>query len=185
MNYIRIEEIKKELKKNLPEKTYLHTLRTVNMAMELCVDTAADRNVVFLAALLHDCAKKTKPNSEQLLELDDFAGYEKVIHAPLGAVIARQKYGIQEERVLNAIRYHTTGRPQMNLEEQIVFLADAIEDERDYPGVEQIREKTKLSIADGVLESLRGTVQFETGNGSRLHPLTLQAIAYFEQRKGI
>lgn len=184
MNYTRIEAIKKKLKENLPEKTYLHTLRTVTMAMELCVGTAADWDVVFLAALLHDCAKKMKPSREQLLELDGFAGYDKVIHAPLGAIIARQEYGIQEERVLDAVRYHTTGRPQMTLEEQIVFLADAIEDERDYPNVEQIREKTKISLADGVLESLRCTVRFETGNGSMLHPLTLQAIAYFEHRKG-
>ena len=185
MNYIGIEAIKKKLKETLPEKTYLHTLRTVNMGMELCVGTTADRDIVFLAALLHDCAKKMTPSREQLLQLDDFAGYEKVIHAPLGAIIARQEYDVQEERVLDAVRYHTTGRPQMSLEEQIVFLADAIEDERDYPGVEQIRKKTKISIAEGVLESLRCTVQFETGNGSRLHPLTLQAIAYFEHRKGI
>lgn len=184
MDYTQIEEIKRKLKESLPEKTYQHTLRTVAMAMELCVGTEADRDVVFFAALLHDCAKKMVPAKADEKELGEFLGYEKVLHAPLGALTARRQYGMQDERVLAAIRYHTTGRPCMTIEEQIVFLADAIEDGREYPGVERIREQTKKSIQAGILASFESTLRFESQNGSAIHPLTLQAMEYFQKVKG-
>lgn len=176
MDYTKIDDIKQKLKESLPERTYLHTLRTVDKAMELCGDTSANKDVVFFAALLHDCAKKDIPTEKQLIELADFAEYPKVIHAPLGAAKANEEYGITDKRVIDCIYYHTTGRPNMSIEEMIVFLADAIEDGRDYPGVDEIREQTKISIKSGVLKSLEGVVKHETLNGNKIHHLTIETI---------
>ncbi len=176
MNYTKIEQIKQKLKENIPERTYLHTLRTVEMAMELCVGTNADRDVVFIAALLHDCAKKDVPTKEQAEVLGDFINYPKVLHAPLGAIKAQQEFDIVDEKVLDCIRFHTTGRPNMSIEEMIVFLADAIEDGREYDGVDLIRQMTKKSIKDGVLQSLTNVVKFESTNGNKLHNLTIETI---------
>lgn len=180
MNYTQIEQIKEKLKQTLPERTYAHTLRTVEMAMELCVGTNADRDTVFLAALLHDCAKKDVPNEAQLEKLADFANFPKVIHAPLGAIKANEEYGILSDKVLDCIRFHTTGRPNMSIEEMIVFLADAIEDGRTYDNVDKIREKTKSSIIEGVLASLEGVVLFEEANGNEIHHLTKDTIEFLK-----
>lgn len=176
MNYTKIEQIKQKLKQDLPERTFLHTLRTVQMAMELCVGTNANRDTVFLAALLHDCAKKDVPTEEHLEKISDFADYSKVIHAPLGAIKAEEEFGIFDKKILDCIRFHTTGRPKMSIEEMIVFLADAIEDGREYDGVEEIRKKTKISIKDGVLQSLENVVRFESSNGNKIHHLTIETI---------
>lgn len=176
MDYTKIENIKQKLKQTLPERTYLHTLRTVDKAMELCKQTDADADVVFMAALLHDCAKKDVPTEQQLVKFADFADFSKVIHAPLGADKARREFGITDKKIIDCIFYHTTGKAKMSIEEMIVFLADAIEDGRDYPGLEEIREEAKLSIKAGVLQSLENVVKFESANGNKLHHLTLEAI---------
>ncbi len=183
MNYTEIEAIKDKLKAALPEKTYLHSLRTVCMAMELSLGSTADRDVVFLASLLHDCAKKRMPDERHLAELRDFIGYDSVIHAPLGAMIAKEEYGIRDARVLDAIRYHTTGKAKMTIEEKIVFLADAIEDGRDYPEVAYIREQTKCSLDNGVLASLKSTVNFVESKGNAVHPLTIEAMDYLKNER--
>ncbi len=176
MDYIQIENIKEKLKKDLKPERYAHTLRTVLKAMELCIGTVADKEVVFLAALLHDCAKYKTPNAEQCALLSDFLDFEPIIHAPFGAIIAQEEYGVLDERVLNAIKYHTTGRAGMTIEEMIVFLADAIEDGRDYPNLQCVKDNTKKSIMYGVLSSLEGIIAFESSKGKQTHHLTLEAI---------
>ncbi|MBP5662527.1 MAG: bis(5'-nucleosyl)-tetraphosphatase (symmetrical) YqeK [Clostridia bacterium] len=181
MEYTEIERIKARLREQLTEKRYAHTMGTLLMAMELSVHTPADRDVVFYAALLHDCAKYRTPTAAQKALLTDFLPYDKILHAPLGALIAREEYGIDDERILNAIRYHATGRPGMSIEEKIVFLADAIEDGRAYPCVEEIRKATERSLEEGMEMSLRGVLRFEGQNGTRIHPLTQQTLDDIER----
>ncbi len=190
MDYTKIETIKQKLKNILDEKRYAHTLRTVNMAMELCMGTNADKEKVFLAALLHDCAKPYAsideynplvPNKKIWEEeLKEYMPFPKILHGPLGVLVARCEYGINDETVLNAIKYHSTGRPGMSIEEKIVFLADAIEDGREYPNVENIRRKTRISIDQGILESLRGIEKCE----KEIHHLTHETIEYLEKKNG-
>ncbi len=180
-NYIKINEFKQKLKNSLTEKRYQHTLRTLQKAMELSLCIECDREVVFWAALLHDCAKYTVPTEEQKAQLGDFAGYDKIIHAPLGAIVAREEYGIMDERILNAIKYHTTGRADMTNEEKIVFLADATEDGREYPNVEHIRRATEISIDDGILASLESVVEFEKDAPNGIHYLTAEAIGFLRR----
>jgi len=184
MDYIRNEEqIKEKLRTLVPEKTYLHILRTVIKAMELCDQCGADKGIVYPAALLHDCAKKLTPTPEQATVLGSVMEYPPVVHAFLGELIAKEQFGITDPRILSCIRYHTTGRKNMTKEEQVVFLADAIEDGRDYPGVAEIRAKAEQSIAAGVLESLNRTVSYVSQSGNKLFPLTLEAKQYFEQEE--
>ncbi len=176
MDYIKVELIKEKLKKDLKPQRYEHTLRTVLKAMELSMGTAADKEVVFYASLLHDCAKYKKPNESQKKHLEDFADCEPIIHAPLGAIVAQEEYGICDERILNAIKYHSTGRAKMTIEEMIVFLADALEDGRDYPNLGNIKKSTETSLKAGVLTSLEGVFRYESEKGNKVHHLTLEAI---------
>lgn len=176
MDYTKIEAFKERLRATMPERRYQHTLRTLNMAMELAMGTEADKDVVYYAALLHDCAKIIKPTKEQEAEIADFLGFDAIVHAGLGAVVAREDYGITDERILNAIRYHATGRAGMSIEEQIVCLADAIEDGREYPTVAYIREETKKSLRDGMIANLESVVAHVGNDGGALHHLTLEAL---------
>ncbi len=176
MNYIKIEEYKKKLKNDLKPQRYQHTMDTVVKAMELSMGTSADKEVVFIASLLHDCAKYKTPSENQLKELKDFLDCPAIIHAPLGAIIARDEYGINDERILNAIKYHSTGRAGMSIEEMIVCLADAIEDGREYPNVDYVREQSQIGIIKGMIANLSGVIDFETKKGNLVHHLTLDAL---------
>ncbi len=181
MDYTKIEQIKEKLKAELKPQRYEHTMHTVLKAMELAVGTEADMKKVFIASLLHDCAKYRTPNEEQKKQLTDFLQCKAIIHAPFGAIIAKEEYGIADETILNAIKYHSTGRREMSVEEMIVCLADAIEDSRDYPNLENIRNATKISMKHGLLECLSGVVRFETSKGNKIHHLTLETIAWLKE----
>lgn len=176
MDYTEIESFKKRLKKDLKPERYQHTLRTVFAAQELCFNTSADRDRVFVAALLHDCAKYKSPTEKQKKMLGDFLKYDSIIHAPLGAIVAEEEYGICDRTVLDAIKYHTTGRKNMSIEEKIVCLADAIEDGREYPGVEHIRNEAKKSVDCGLIAYFENVISFE----KNIHHLTLDAFNYIK-----
>ena len=182
MNYTKIEQIKEKLKKDLKPQRYQHTLNTVLKAMELCVGLNVDKEVVFVASLLHDCAKYKTPTEEQKKELSDFIDYPPIIHAPFGAIIARDEYGVTDEKILNAIKYHTTGRKGMTVEEMIVCLADAIEDGRDYPNLENVKEASNKGLINGMIANLSGVVDYETKKGNIIHHLTIEALEDLKSR---
>ncbi len=182
MNYTKIEEYKEKLKKDLKPERYQHTMSTVIKAMELSVGTDADKEVVFIAALLHDCAKYKTPTSAQKEELTGFLDCPPIIHAPFGAIIAREEYGITDERILNAVKYHTTGRKGMSIEEMIVCLADAIEDSRNYPNLENVKNAAKQGIIEGMIAYLSGVIKYEASKGNSIHHLTLEALEDLKNR---
>lgn len=181
MDYIKICEFKEKLKRELKPQRYEHTMSTVLKAMELCQGTKADRDKVYIASLLHDCAKYRFPDEEQRKILKDFIDFEPIIHGPLGAIIAKEEYGITDKKILNAIKYHSTGRPNMTIEEKIVCLADAIEDSRNYPNLENIKNETKKSIEHGLICSLSGVVDYETSKGNKIHHLTIETLAWLKE----
>ena len=182
MDYTKILEYKEKLKKELRPQRYQHTINTVLKAMELSIGLNVDMEVVFVASLLHDCAKYKTPTEKQKSELVDFLDFEQVLHAPFGAIIARDEYGITDERILNAIRYHTTGRSGMALEEMIVCLADAIEESRDYPALDKVKKATKQGIIEGMIANLSNVVEYETKKGSVIHPKTIEALEDLKKR---
>ena len=182
MDYTKIDFYSEKLKKMLTQSRFEHTIRTVNKAVELAKGTDADIQVVLIASLLHDCAKYIEPTAQQADELKDFMQYPQIVHAPLGAIIAQEEFGITDERILNAIKYHTTGRENMSIEEKIVFLADAIEDGRNFGGINEIRELAQKSIDLAMIEVIKGTIEFErTKQNEELHPLTYQTLSYLEK----
>ena len=121
-----------KLRHYLKEERFNHTFYVVKRGLEICKET--ERNEVFTACLLHDCAKYVTP--------DDYSKYgfvpqtdmpESVIHSFLGAAVARRDFGVTDEHILDAIAYHTTGRPNMSRLDKIVYVADKTEDTRPYP----------------------------------------------------
>ena len=128
------DEIEQILKRELSKERYLHTLGVRDCAVELAKRYNLDVKKAELAGLLHDCAKcKTNDELKEIINkfLDDVDKNElknyKTLHAPVGAYYAKEKFNIDDNEILSAIRWHTLGRVNMTMFEKIIFLADKIE----------------------------------------------------------
>ena len=128
------EEINKWLKENLNDERYIHSLGTMECAVELAKIFGLDENKAKVAGLLHDCAKcfsndkllsiiKEKIKNVEKSELMNY----KTLHAPVSAYIATEIFGLKDTEILSAIRWHTLGHVEMSDFEKIIFLADKIE----------------------------------------------------------
>lgn len=127
------EYINNWLKANLSEERYEHSLGTAECARELAKKFGCDEEKAYLTGLIHDCAKhlakdKTTEiiNTKIHLEEGELCS-PKTHHAPVGAYVAKQEFGIKDEEILSAIRWHTIGKVNMSTFEKIIFLADKIE----------------------------------------------------------
>ncbi len=125
-----IDEIKEKLKECLSYERYIHSLGTMEKAMELAQEFGLDVEKAQVAGLLHDCAKCI--SNEELEEFKDcFDESEKLScktwHAPVGEIIAKRDFGVTDEEILSSIRWHTIGKKDMTDFEKIIFLADKIE----------------------------------------------------------
>lgn len=171
-----------EVKARLDEHRFRHTLGVVETAVQLASDYGADPAKARAAALLHDVAKGY--GRERLLK--EASGFGIVlsdierrapalIHAPLGAEVARREFGIDDPDILAAIKYHTTGRAGMSLLERVVFLADYIEPGRVHPGVERVREAARDDLDRAVLLALDQTIVYLVGRGELIAPDAIAA----------
>lgn len=163
-----VGDIREFVKNRLSEKRWKHTLGVEKMAIELARKYDANMEVCSVAALAHDMGRGfDKDIYEKLINeygIDNrYGGNLNLGHSKLGAAMAAKIFYIEDEKIINAIAYHTTGRPYMTKEEIIVFLADALEESRSYEGVEELRailrdeglERACLAVIDHTLEYLK------------------------------
>lgn len=145
-----IEEIKNELKSNLSEKRYEHSIGVLEKAMELAKIFGEDEEKAAYTALVHDIAKEM--TEEELLNyaIENNLALSKydesipmVLHGIIGADIVKKKYNFTDE-MCDAIYYHTTGRPNMTMLDKIVYVADKSEERtRNSEHANKLREITK------------------------------------------
>ena len=153
------------LKEQLPPKRFAHTLGVRDLAVDLAYTHGLNMQKAAVAALMHDCAKDMKLSQLQAIAAeyrltDDplKLASNALLHGPVGAVMARAKYGVTDAEVLGAIRWHTTGRPGMTPLELCLFVADKAEAGRaDYPGLQEIRQLMRSDLRLAALHSMRGT----------------------------
>ncbi len=136
------------LKEEIGKKRYLHSIGVSNTAACLAMRYESDIKKASLAGLLHDCAKGL--SEEQLIRVTETNGIKiseverdnpELLHAKAGSVLAKEKYKIEDDEILSAIFWHTTGKPGMTLLEKIIFIADYIEPNRcGIPSLEKIRQ---------------------------------------------
>lgn len=174
-----INNIKKELKERNNFRKE-HTFSVVQAAINLAKKYEADIAKVKLAGLLHDYARNF--DNKKLLEIVknnniEIDKWEKeipeLLHSPVGAFLAKKEFNVQDREVLNAIRYHTIGRPEMSLVEKIIFIADIIEPNRDFPGVDLIRKKAEVDINKTVILVCEFTIKYNIERQRIIHPNTL------------
>jgi len=162
-----LNEFESEIESRIGNKRFLHTLRVRDTAVELAKIHGEDEEKASIAGFLHDCAKikdinllKFEAKKNDLLLTQDMVKAPQIIHSHLGAIFANKLYGIDDEDILNAIIYHTTGRPNMSNLEKIIFLADYIEPKRNFPGVEKARELARENLDKAMYFALNNTLKF-------------------------
>lgn len=150
---MKLEEIERTLKKELPPQRFLHSQGVANTAVVMANQFGASEEKAYLAGILHDCAKgKTEGELLKLCEkyhvilAADDRMTPGVLHAYVGAHLAYKKYGVEQRDVLAAIYCHTVGWEHMSVLDKIIFVADMIEPGRDFPGVEEIRKAAKENL---------------------------------------
>ena len=177
-----IEEIKKILRKNLGEKRYLHCLNVAKKAVELAEKYGADTKKAEVAGLLHDITKEFSEKEHMDLMnkygekfSDVEKNVEKLWHAVSGYVFIKNELGITDPDILNAVRFHTTGRSSMSLLEKVIFIADFISEDRSYDGVEKIRESAKISLDNAIFEGTSFTINCLIKEGAKIDLGTIMA----------
>lgn len=177
------------LRKRLSASDWKHSVRVSKAAVELAERFGVDARKAEIAGLLHDYArgipKGELPRSaaELGIEVDDVARqFPYLLHAEVGARLAASELGIEDEDVLEAIANHTVGRPRMSNLEKIVYLADMIEPERAFKGVEELRRvaASDLDVAFrlGYAQSFAHLVEA----GKLIHPRTVEVWNWLNRK---
>lgn len=179
------EEIKEYLKSSLNENRYNHCIGVSETSKKLAKLHGADEEKAELAGLAHDCAKYME--SEKILQIlkDNNEEIDVVVqqwpplmHGYAGEYVAREVFGIEDREVLNAIKYHVTGRENMTILEKVVFVADFIEPGRDFPGVEKARALANEDLDEAIIFAFDSTISFVLKSGNLLHTKTIDSRNY-------
>src|SRR5690606_34869812 len=153
------EEALEIVKKQITEHRYKHTLGVMETAIELAQKYGEDKKKAEIAAIFHDYAKfRDKEEMKSIIltqQMDkELLQYNSELwHAPVGAYLVEKEVNINDTAILDAIRYHTSGRPGMTLLEKIIYLADYIEPGRHFPGVEEVRDLAKEDLNKALIQS--------------------------------
>ncbi|MEW4370690.1 bis(5'-nucleosyl)-tetraphosphatase (symmetrical) YqeK [Paenibacillus kandeliae] len=173
------DELIQSVSARMPEKRWRHTEGVMHSAILLAKRYGADPEKAEIAAILHDVAKYwPTEQQEQVLRdkalNDELLLYDKPLwHAEIGAYVAEQEYGITDEEILNAIRYHTSGRVGMTLLDKVICLADYIEPGRDFPGVDHIRHLSEVSLEAALVAGFDSTIHLLLARRQVIYPLTM------------
>lgn len=172
------EQMVEAVQAQMPAKRWLHVQGVMASSIELAQRYGADVDKAELAALLHDYCKYWPVDRQAKVLKDhncagDLLDNDKSLwHAPAAACLAQVEFGIVDEEVLDAIRYHTSGRVGMTLLERIVCLADYIEPGRDYPEVDNIRKKAETSLEQALIAGFDSTLLYLISKQQQIYPLT-------------
>ena len=170
------------------ENRRAHSVRVAVFAAENARKFGIVENKAITAALFHDCAKNLESSAKELGGFEPPLAWgeipKEVLHQFQGAYVAEHFFQVQDEDVLNAIRYHTSGRPNMSALEKLIFLADMLEEERRYDVVDILRGLFFEKGLDECLErALLETLLFLEKKGGEIYPLTKQAYEFYRKNK--
>ena len=185
-----LDDAENYARERLSNKRYAHTLRVAGTAERLAELHGLDPKKARLAGLLHDAAREK--GKEELLQVADEQGIAMsefecrqpiLLHGPVAAELAREDLGVEDEEVLEAVRAHTTGEPEMSPIALVLYIADKIEPGRDQPGVEDLR---KLALKDprcAAKAALKGSISYNEERGRPTHPKSLKTLEWLESSR--
>ncbi|MCX6084082.1 MAG: bis(5'-nucleosyl)-tetraphosphatase (symmetrical) YqeK [Caldiserica bacterium] len=170
------------------KKRLAHTLRVETLAVRLARFWGVSQEKASVASLLHDIARDEPQSSllELVKDTDDPLTREMaetsaplVLHAPVGALIARRDFDVRDPEILRAIALHTTGAPHMDSLAMIVFLADYCESGRRFAGVGEVRSLLFSNLEAAMLRALSQTVAYLRQHSRAMDRHTVDATAAF------
>ena len=187
----KFKKIRDSIEKEMDEKRFAHTLGVAYTAAMLASIHGIPQDTALLAGLLHDCAKCY--SDEKMFSLCSknnvsFSVTESkntaLLHGKVGAIIAYKKYAVEDETILNAIRYHTTGRPEMTLLDKIIYVADYIEPGRKaLPNLSEIRKLAFQDLDAALIMILENILNYLESCGKETDPATRETYEYYINRR--
>ncbi|MFC5542076.1 MAG: bis(5'-nucleosyl)-tetraphosphatase (symmetrical) YqeK [Bacilli bacterium] len=173
-------EYLERIKSRMPEKRFIHTIGVMETAIQLAEKYGADMKAAETAAILHDVAKYA--DEEWMKTIVKEHGLDprlldwgpEILHGPVGAWIAENEFQIDNEDILNAIRYHTTGRANMSTLEKIIYIADMIEPNRKFDGVEKLRAKAQEDLDKAMRACIRHSLAFLVETKQPIYPVSIE-----------
>lgn len=174
------QDIVEQVQSQMSDARFAHTKGVVAASEELARRYGVDIQAARTAAWIHDVAREWP--LERLLQYAErveipsgFALIPNILHGPIGAALAHEWFEVGDEEVMNAIRYHTTGRVGMSTLEKVLCLADAIEAGRNYPRIEEIREWAIRDLTQALARSFDATISYLLVRHEPIFPLTVMA----------
>ena len=185
------EQIYNKVSEMLPQKRFIHSLNVAKCAVELSKIYGLNEDSAYIAGITHDCAKYLTEEevsyyvNKYKIELDEFEINNIALsHSLIGSYIALNDLEIKDEDIISSIKYHTTGKENMTMLEKIIYMADLIEENRSFPGVDLLRKKTfEGELDEALLTSFNNTIKFVIDNNQLIHPRTIKARNYLMKQK--
>ena len=182
------KEIENDVKSVLSEYRFTHSLGVAKKAIELAKIYGVQEEIAKKVGIAHDIAKEmtdeemieyAKANNIRIDEIETVK--PSLLHGKIGADIAAKKFGFTQD-MINAIKWHTTGRENMSILEKIIFMADMIEEGRNFPGVDYLRELSfNKQLDKALITSFNNTIKFVIDNDQLIHPRSVKARNYLMQ----
>lgn len=177
------------IKNRLTPKRLYHSICVAEKAKHLAEKYGADPEKAYTTGLVHDIMKNE--SVEDMLQLIENDGQvlienEKAItvtlHAIAGEVYLRKNLGVTDEEVLSAVRWHTTGKEDMSLFEKVIYVADLVSEDREYPDVNEVRQLAEDNLDKTLLRGLSFTIEDNARKHKLIHIDTVKAYNYYAER---
>lgn len=171
-----MDSIRKYLESSISGKRFVHSVGVGESAAKLAEAYGCDVGKAYLSGLVHDCAREL--DMVQLLACLEAEGIKadaltlsikELLHGPAAVHICRTVFGIEDPEILNAVRYHTTGRENMTLLEKIIYLSDFIEPSRCFEGVEELRELAAINLDKALLLAFNSSITYLISKNGIIH----------------
>ncbi|MBR1646762.1 MAG: bis(5'-nucleosyl)-tetraphosphatase (symmetrical) YqeK [Selenomonadaceae bacterium] len=178
-----VDEMRRELQRRLKKSRFAHSIGVANTAVTLAKKFGVDETKAYIAGLLHDCAREFE-NDELPAQAERYGieigeverAMPLLLHAYIGAKMITDIYGVDDAEISQAIHRHTVGAPNMTVLDKIIYFADMIEPNRNYPGVENLRALVdEKSLDEILLTALSESIIFVVQKNSLVHPDTVAA----------
>jgi predicted HD superfamily hydrolase involved in NAD metabolism len=183
------EELVEKVRAAVSDYRFDHIMRVEAMALRLAERFGVDAEAASVAALTHDYTKE-RSDADFLAVIDakhldsDLKNWGNAVwHGIVGAELVHDELGVRDQDVLDAIRQHTTGAPYMTLLSQVLYMADYIEEGRDFPGVDEVRQLTFTDLGTGVAWQTAHTLAFLIEKGVPVYPGTLATYNEWSTKK--
>ncbi len=170
------------IRNKLSPYRFNHSLEVAKSAVYLAEKYGGDVEKMYVAGLLHDVLKEAD-REETFYYVEKYTipltvlekATPKLWHAIVGAEFIKNELGIDDDEIITAVKYHTTGRKNMTLSDKILFIADFISADRDYNGADEMRERAEKSLECAMDMGLSFTITDLVENGKAVHPDTIDA----------